>query len=230
MIFVTDDRPSLSRLSVLGCRLLVTLSGFLLDGGVHNCAQIRTILPNPPSTILSSASLHRAHLPPHDTVIALASPSPSTHSSPHGPPTKLKGVHSESDIPSAIGDSAPHGTILLTFATPDLPADKKVQGGLVVTTTKAQVVVEQKNGKWFVTVTGAKDSGVESGSKEGASEGVPIEVGMFGRAVAAAKEGKKATEEDYGTPRGSLWDVALLQACLTSNGKEVNLEALIAGK
>ena len=193
-------------------------------------ALLRTVLPTPPSSIVSSALLHRAHLPPHDTVHAIALPSPSSHTSPHGPPTRLKGIIKESEIPSAIGKSAPHGSIFMTHASPDLPAERKVQSGLVVTTTKAQVVVSQKSGKWVVEVTGAKDSDVENASKEGAGCGVEVEVGMFGRAVGAVKEGKKVSEPDYGTPRGALWDVAMIEACLTSDGKVVDLEKLIEGK
>ena len=193
-------------------------------------AMLRTVLPTLPSTILSAASLHRTHLPPHDTIMAIALPPTASLTSAHGPPTKLKGINKESDIPAEIGKSGPQGTILLTFATPDLPSGSKVPGGLVVTTLYAQVVVEQKGGKWVVTTTGAKGSGVESETKEGPSEGVKVEVGMFGRAVAAAKQGQSATEEDFGTPRGALWDVAVIEACLTSDGKPLNVEELIAGK
>ena len=205
-------------------------SGFLLDAGVHQTAMLRTVLPIPPTTILSATSLHRTHLPPHDTIMAIALPSTASHTSAHGPPTKLKGIIAESDIPAEIGKSAPHGTILLTFATPDLPSEFKVPGGLVVTTLHAQVVIEQKGGKWVITTTGAKDSGVKSETKDGPSEGVEVEVGMFGRAVVAAKQGHSANEEDYGTPRGALWDLAVVEACLTSNGKPINVEELIAGK
>ena len=184
-------------------------------------AMLRTVLPTLPSTILSAASLHRTHLPPHDTIMAIALPPTASLTSAHGPPTKLKGITKESDIPAEIGKSGPQGTILLTFATPDLPSGSKVPGGLVVTTLYAQVVVEQKGGQWGVTTTE---------TKEGPSEGVKVEVGMFGRAVAAAKQGQSATEEDFGTPRGALWDVAVIEACLTSDGKPLNVEELIAGK
>ncbi len=208
----------------------LALAGFLLDGGVHQTALLRTVLPNLPTTIVSSASLHRTHIPPHDTVIGLASHSPSATTSPHGPPTRLKGIIKESDIPSDIGKSSPNGTILLSFGTPDLPNESKIQGGLVVTTVNGQVVVGQKGGKWVVTTTGAKDSDVKDETKEGPGEGVKVEVGMFARAVAAVKEGKKNDEKDLGTPRGAMWDLAVIEALLTSNGKTVELESLISGK
>ena len=229
---VTASPALFAHLPVGTARFATRATGFLLDGGVHQTALLRTVLPNPPASILSCSSLHRTHLPPHDTVLALALPSPSSSTPPHGPATKLNALFSTSDIPTSLGNSSAQGTILLTFATPDLSGEKKQSNGLVVTTTNAQVTVESKGGKWVVSVAGSKGSGVEDAVKEGKSEGVEVEVGMFARAVAAVKEGKGGDggEKNHGEPRGAMWDLAVIEACLTSEGKSVDLERLIAGK
>ena len=203
------------------------MTGFVLDGGVHNAAMLRTVLPNPPASIISSASLHRTHIPPLDTVIALALPPASAITEAHGPTTKLKPIHSLSDIPSEIGKSGPTGTILLTWATPDVPNEKKPLSGMDITTTNAQITVKRGGSGWEVSVSGAKGSDVEDQTFEGPSEGVKVEIAMFGRAVGEAKEGKSFSEEDLGTPRGALWDLAVIEACLTSNGKPVELAPLV---
>ncbi|KAJ7811918.1 hypothetical protein B0H14DRAFT_2858646 [Mycena olivaceomarginata] len=42
--------------------------GFLLDGGVHTVAALRTMLPEPLTHLSSFASLNHDHLKPHDTI------------------------------------------------------------------------------------------------------------------------------------------------------------------
>ncbi|KZV69597.1 oxidoreductase family protein [Peniophora sp. CONT] len=46
--------------------------GFLLDGGVHNAAVLRVILPSPLVSLTGYAALHREFLAPHDTIHAVA--------------------------------------------------------------------------------------------------------------------------------------------------------------
>lgn len=79
-----------------------------------------------------------------------------------------------------------------------------------------------------VRVTGAKDSGVKNELKEGKPSGVDVEIGAFGRAIEAVKAGQENPEENWGDVRGGLWDVALIEALLTSQGKEVVLEQAIS--
>jgi hypothetical protein len=208
------------------CNLRTT--GFLLDGGVHSTAILRTVLPQPPSQILAVSSLHRAHLPPHDTLLALALPHSSQLSAPHGPPTKLKVPQDSSVIPTSIGQSAPQGTILLTFASPDVPGDSRVPAGLRVTCLHGTVsILAAKRGSWELTVTPAEGSEVKGIKESGESVGVVEEIGMFCKAVVAVKEGTPVQEKDLGEPRGALWDLGVIEAMLTSEGKLVDLDQLV---
>lgn len=156
--------------------------------------------------------------------MALALSDPSTTTDPHGPPTKLKALFSHNDIPSSPGQSSPHGQILMSFAAPDagfhLP-----KSGLYVTCLNGRVAIEQVSGTWTVRVTGAKDGEVKDEVLEGKGDGVALEIDMLSRAIQGGKK-----EENYGDPRSTLWDVALIEAMLTSDGKEVDLKKLMAGE
>jgi predicted dehydrogenase len=203
---------------------LADTTGFVLDGGVHQAAQLRVCLPHPPASITSNASLHRTHLLPHDTVIGLALPPKAAITEPHGPKTKLNPEYSEEDVPVPSGQSGPTGTILLSWALPNIPAEAKRPGSTEVVCLNGRVEWFFANGTFTVKVTGAEGSGVKDEVKEGPSIGVKVEIDMFANAI----EGKK--EVNYAEPRAALWDLAVIQALLTSNGKEIILADLIAGK
>lgn len=208
---------------------VLTATGFLMDGGVHDIAMLRTVIPTLPAKIISSASLHRKHLLPHDTVQAIALPPSAAATEPHGPKTALTtAVHSEQSIPGPpVGQSAPTGTIVMSFADPDLNGQATRLNGLYISCLHGRVELLNANGEWTCNVFGAKESGVKDESKSGKADGVPNECNFFARAVASRKAGQDINqEEDLGNPRGPMWDVSVIEAMLTSNGKEVDLEQL----
>ncbi|KIM22883.1 hypothetical protein M408DRAFT_332653 [Serendipita vermifera MAFF 305830] len=53
--------------------------GFLLDGGVHSAAALRTVLPSPLQQLSGLASLNREHLAPHDTIHTLIRSKDGSH-------------------------------------------------------------------------------------------------------------------------------------------------------
>ena len=198
---------------------------------MHATATLRTVLPEyaRPHTIVSHSALHRAHLPPHDTVLGLSLPAQSSSVAPHGSPTALKALITESEIPGGLGKSAPAGTILLSFALPDTPPESRAPQGLVVTTLNAVVEITNQNRKWTYEIVPAAGSAVKAHKETEPADGVEKELGTFARAIEAAKSGGQVQpEDDLGNPRGTLWDVAVIQALLTSNGQPVELEKLIS--
>lgn len=204
--------------------------GFLLDGGVHWTAVLRTVLPSSaqPSTIISTASLHRTHLLPHDSILGLSLPSPSSLTPAHGPSTKLTSSNlKESDLPD-VGKSGTHGSINFSFAIPDVDDEGKRPNGLYVTLLNGILKVEMPVGKreWQITLIPSKDSKLEKIEKRGKTEGVEVEIEQFGKAVLAKKQGKEY-QENFGEPRGALWDLAIVQALLESNGKPIDIAQLI---
>lgn len=198
--------------------------GFLLDGGVHQAAGLRCILPTLPASIIANNALHRKLLQPHDTVVGLALPPSSAITPPHGPDTKLTTAINQS-APVANGQSSPQGTILMSFACPQIAAEGKSGNGIFITCLNGSVNVNfLSTGIISVRVTGAEGSGVKDEVKEGKPSGVDVEIGAFGRAIAAKKDGKEDTEENWGDVRGGLWDVAVIEALLTSQGEKIVLE------
>jgi len=158
--------------------------------------------------------------------MALALPKPEEHTQAHGNRSKLPSPHTESDIPTAIGESAPHGSILISFALPDLPAEGKTPASLVVTTLNGKLEISAAPDSYTVKTWGANGSDVKATEKKGGKSGVPTEIDMFARAVA----GTGKDEPDLGTPRGALWDLAVIEAALHSNGKPVSLDHLTGGQ
>lgn len=204
------------------------MPGFILDGGVHQAAFLRAVLPTPPASIIAHNALHRQLTQPHDTVMGLALPPKSAITKPHGPSTKLTTAINQS-APVPNGESSPQGTILMSFGCPEIPAEAKSGNGLFITCLNGSVLINTlPTGVISVRVTGAKDSGVKNELKEGKPSGVDVEIGAFGRAIEAVKSGRENTEENWGDVRGGLWDVALIEALLTSQGKEVVLEQAIS--
>ncbi|RXK40196.1 hypothetical protein M231_02470 [Tremella mesenterica] len=208
--------------------------GFILDGGVHQGALLRIVLPIPPSTILSHATLHRAHLPPHDTFVAIAAPPISSHTPAHGYEV-TSGVnqdlpHKVEDIPAEIGTSAPFGTILMTWAQPDLPNSAPAgMNALEIVCLHGVVSISWPDKNMKAVITAANGSGVVNEEKEEKQSGVKVEIGMYARAIEAVKEGKELEEPNWADPRDCLWDLAWVEACLQSGGKSVDIEGLIKG-
>jgi hypothetical protein len=117
----------------------------------------------------------------------------------------------------------------MSFACPNIPSEGKSGNGLFITCLNGSVLISSlPNGQLSIRVTGAEGSGVKSEVKEGKPSGVESEIGAFGRAVACVKEGKENQEENWGDVRGGLWDIAVIEALLTSQGKEVVLEESIS--
>ncbi|WVF72741.1 hypothetical protein IAT40_007559 [Kwoniella sp. CBS 6097] len=213
--------------------------GFLLDGGVHWTALLRVVLPVSarPSSLIGFSALHRTHLLPHDTLQAISLPPSSSTTESHGPKTKLTTAEtSESQIPTSIGKSSPRGLIHFSFAVPDIPIEKKQPNGITINCLNGVVNINSNNKtrNWELEVIPAKLQGeisrVEPIKKEGPTQGVEVEIDMFAKAISTLKQGKdikELEESDYGKPRDALWDLAVLEGMLNSNGQEVSIDKLV---
>lgn len=174
-----------------------------------------------PTQVVAFKSLNRTHVGPHDTITAIAS-NPSLTTEPHGPEFPQPSV-----APQGIGKSFPTGTITFSFANPRTPAFRGP--GLVVTCLNGVVRLEG-GAQWTVHVE-SEDADVvaafEAATKEQGeafpSSGVVEEVVQFATAVLGQGHG----EANRAEPRGALWDLALLEGCLTSEGKVVDLTKLV---
>lgn len=83
---------------------------------------------------------------------------------------------------------------------------------------------------WRVEVIPGKGTDVEAFVEQSEKTGVRDECALFAHAILAAKEGKPVAETKMGEPRNMMWDVALVEALLTSDGEKVDLQKLIAGQ
>lgn len=180
--------------------------GFLLDGGVHTIAALRTMLPSSFKTLSGFASLNKDWLAPHDTINAV--------------------------VQSADGS---HGIVELTFAAPTTSRSERAFNGITITGTDGWLSVNQVKvidgsrpvGGLRVTVVTAKrdKDGKDIGETEEIidkeTDGVPNELRYFIDAIGGSDNG-------LGTARGALQDVAFIQAGLTSNGTPINLEKLVS--
>lgn len=204
------------------------MSGFLLDGGVHFVAMVRNIVPSPPNRVVAYSSLHRAHIPPHDTLIGIARASDSTLTSPHGPETQLKTLLTTADMPTEPGQSSAQGTVLISFAAPDLAPEHRTPVTLRVTCLNAVLQISGSSAGWKVEIMPGAGSDIQAYSQESKGNGVQVELQEWAEAIAAHKAGKKSEKRNDGDPKWALWDVAFIEALLTSEGNEVSIEDLIA--
>lgn len=198
--------------------ILIILSGFILDGGVHSAALLRVVLPQLPARFISSAALHRSILAPLDTVTAIALPAKDSYVEAHG-----KQTNDVSRIPGGVGKSGTTGTIVLAWSKPDVPKDPSepdftlhvrcLNGTLRLTSHYAL-------GKLVLGIKGVKGSGVKDEERESSISGVSEEVDQFARAAAGVAS---ADEVNRGEPRASLWDLQVIEALLWSDGKEVTV-------
>ncbi|KAJ7734525.1 hypothetical protein B0H14DRAFT_2479345 [Mycena olivaceomarginata] len=175
--------------------------GFLLDGGVHTVAALRTMLPEPLTHLSSFASLNHDHLKPHDTIHAVVK----------------AGSHF-------------HGIVELSFAGPtkstpssDLFVITGSEGWITVNFAKVEGAgqVLRIRIKRAVKVEGKPTEEVEE-VVDVPAKGVEAEFASFFDAV-----GGKETL-DIGDPLAALDDVAFIQAGLNSGGELVDLGKLVS--
>ncbi|KAF8889724.1 hypothetical protein CPB84DRAFT_1837527 [Gymnopilus junonius] len=175
--------------------------GFLLDGGVHTIAALRTMLPGPLTHLSAFSSLNKDYLKPHDTIQAVVK----------------------------SGDSF-HGIVELTWAfpTPTRPqTDAFVITGSTGWLSVNQVSKPGSGPVYRIVVKSVhKPNGQPEVEKEEVievpSKGVAAELSSFFDKIAG-----KADVVELGEPLGALEDVAFIQAALNSNGELVDLVKLV---
>ncbi|KAF8311609.1 NAD-binding protein [Clavulina sp. PMI_390] len=175
--------------------------GFLLDGGVHSVALLRTILPTKMTSLSAFASLSNPVLPPHDTIHAVVTCAPQSSSS-----------------------TPAHGIFDMTFGAPDTNRiDPSVTGAYVlVTGTSGWLGIHKTTMEGGVRGMRV-DVHVKGSDKpeifESRVQGVEREVENFLKLV------KSSGKEDVGGGllEGALSDVSFIESALTSDGKPLNL-------
>jgi len=175
--------------------------GFLLDGGVHNLAALRVVLPAPLTQLSAFASLNKDYLKPYDTIHSIAK----------------------------AGDSF-HGIVEITFALPtnsapagDLISVTGTEGWLSVNEVNkpgTKGIIIRTVIKSVVKVKGKPDEEKEEVIEE-AQNGIVAEFASFFDAI----QGKDKL--GLGNPLSALSDVAFVEAALNSNGKAVDLTKLL---
>lgn len=188
-----------------------------LDGGVHTVAALRTMLPSSayPTVLTGHASLNKAILFPHDTILAVCSHPPSS-----SPPTY------DPEHPKN-GDAIPSGVFEMSFAMPSSGGVKGVTNGFAIVGSKGTLGVRTANGNIILTLTVAPTKAGDEEKVETFEEkscGVEIELKEF---FADVQRGGDCLQEDVGL-LGAVGDVAFIEAALGSSGKELSLP--IVGK
>ncbi|KAH8112867.1 NAD-binding protein [Phellopilus nigrolimitatus] len=187
--------------------------GFLLDGGVHSVALLRTLLPDSIKQVTSYASLSRPHLPPQDTITALLSCTPIVNP------------------PSGAGDKKTHGVFELSFAAPS-PSRSKVGNTTIVTGNKGWLQLSNEKVGETTVVRTTIHKVTQEPQKEGdvlreeeevidsIQKGVEAELSSFLDAL-------EGNDDGLGDPAAALLDVAVIQGALTSEGVAIDLEKLV---
>ncbi|KIY71507.1 NAD(P)-binding protein [Cylindrobasidium torrendii FP15055 ss-10] len=172
--------------------------GFLLDGGVHQTAALRTIIPAI-THVSSYATLKKDYLLPHDTITVIG-----------------RG--------SSNANTQFYGTLDMSFG---FPTKSNPGNGLAILGSKGWIDVKFNAGVFSVVlrvVTKETEDGAYEESEETfeyKEEGVAVELKSFLGAVNGQDDGL-----GLGGPAGALRDVAFIQAALTSNGSEIELDTL----
>jgi len=172
--------------------------GFLLDGGVHFAAILRTALPSHPVSLSGYATLLQSYLPPQDTFTVTALSSDGSH----GTFELAQGAPASSRTGQSFNVTGEKGWIRMS----------QTKG---VYKVELWVSVEKKVGEE------TKHEEVKE-EWEIKSEGVEVEVGWFVDDVSGKEgdwDGKHA-----GNPREALRDVAFIEAGLKSNGEKMSLQ------
>ncbi|KAG8991204.1 hypothetical protein FRB94_012694 [Tulasnella sp. JGI-2019a] len=175
--------------------------GFLLDGGVHLAALLRTVLPDPIVSVTGHASLIKEYLAPHDTIQSIL----QTSSDAHGIFELSFASPNKAHASSGIEITGTSGFVRIAN-TNKLPG----RGGA------------DPRPRYVVNVVG-RDGKEEVAEYE--NKGVEKEIEYFVKAVLG--ENDDPAVEGKGEPRGAVRDVAVIQASLTSNGKLVDIKNLV---
>lgn len=181
--------------------------GFLLDGGVHSAALLRTIIPDPLVSLTGHATLTKKYLAPQDTINAVVKTSEG-----------------------AIG------VFELSFAAPyasragGLTTFTGTSGWICIAGLKATIDGKEQN-IVRVTIHTVKTKGTKDQDGNPEYEEVVEVIDEPTRGVRAEFESfvKLLNGEDdgFGDPVGALRDVAFIQAALNSNGNAVSLIDLV---
>ncbi|KAJ6581883.1 hypothetical protein B0H19DRAFT_1116840 [Mycena capillaripes] len=175
--------------------------GFLLDGGVHTIAALRTMLPQPLTHLSAFASLNHEYLKPHDTIHAVA----KAGSHFHGIVELSFGASTKSVASSdAFVITGSEGWMSINFA------NVEGTGRVLRILIKRAVKVEDKPTEEVEEVIDVPTKGVQA------------ELASFFDAI----KGKDTL--DIGDPLGALNDVAFIQAGLNSGGGLVDLVKLVS--
>ncbi|KAM6501411.1 oxidoreductase family protein [Amanita muscaria] len=171
--------------------------GFLLDGGVHTAAVLRTVIPSTITHISSFASLNKEYLAPHDSIHAIVKAGPQIH-----------------------------GTASFTFAWPTKSTASSEDFIFTGTKGWLSIIdtwdTEEGRVKLKIVTRKSEDSDEETEEViEEAFNGVTAELVDFLKAV----EGKG--ELGLGDPAGALKDVAFIEAALNSNGAVIDITNLV---
>lgn len=171
------------------------------------------MLPDPIAQVTSYASLSRSHLPPHDTITALLSCTPFI------------------DPPYAAKDKAAHGVFELSFASP-CPSRAGVGNATIITGDKGwlQIATVKVDEKSVVRTTIHKvihepeREGETLTEEEEIIDETPRSIEAEISAFVDLLHGK---DDGIGDPWKALFDVAVIQAALTSEGNAVDLQRLL---
>ena len=108
----------------------------------------------------------------------------------------------------------------MTWAAPDTEPN----GELVfkIACLNGKVIIGFLDGKFSVKLIPAANSGIKEQQFAGPPTGIAVEVDMFARAIRGVKD-----EEQYGRPKDAMYDLAVIQALLCSDGKEIDLTELV---
>lgn len=199
--------------------------GFILDGGVHWAAMLRTVLPASckPASIIAVKSLHRSHILPHDTLVGIVHPAPSATSEPLGAPTSVKANIEAKDMPVEAGKSTPHGSFILSWAAPETPQTGRCPNELYIVAEHATLRIINAGAKWTVTLTPTDASGLKPVHLEGPATGIEHELVDFAQDVAAGIEGRVNEVPNIAEPSSALWDLSFIEAALKSDGQKVEI-------
>ncbi|KAJ7066392.1 hypothetical protein C8F01DRAFT_1123105 [Mycena amicta] len=174
--------------------------GFLLDGGVHTTAALRTILPHPLTHLSAFASLNFDHLKPHDTINAVVQSEGNFH-----------GIV-ELSFGAATTTSPTVDQYVITGSEGWMTLNFKRVDNKSVLRLHIRRVVRDAEGKRLREDEEVMDL---------PAKGVPAEFESFFEKAA----GKETME--IGDPLSALKDVAFIQAGLNSAGELVDLRKLV---